>query len=702
MICKNCGEVVDDGLLLCPHCGQEISVVSRTPAPRAVDDVVEPAEQNAEPIPPTRAIVRGPQPVRRRTGHGPSGWVWLISLIVLISCVMVAFAAAGFGGLYQGLKERDHLNQVSSREHYNRGLEHLQAHESELAMAEFEESLRLDPRFTDAYERLKELRVKATVEPTPTSIIIIPQTVTATMVSFEDAQADFDAGNWSSAIAALQQLKLSDQTTDAAKIDELLFDAYVKQGEQQLADNSMEEALRSYSAALAIKPDDLAATEQKVLIDKYVTAAGLSGASYEEAIRQMTDLYNTKPDFADVKDQLYEDHVDYGDLLADRASWCDAADNYAKALELKSDPKVAAKQADMADKCRTDPPTPTPEGRKSVTDTINSVLPTMKSLPTAKPTKPAVAAAPAAKPAAAKPAPTEEAVATTAPVSSTTESAAPPAVAPAGGAPALSGVIAFSVHDPDQVYRIYQLKLDGNSAPEIIVQNGDQPAFSPDGTKLAFHSRQSDINGLRVADQGGRNGTNITKFLEDGLPTWGPDGTQVAFGSTRESDRRPRVFTTWAGGVADSVQVTLGEAPAWSKQGFIAYHGCDPSGGNCGIWRVAPNGGGASGLTTSESDTAPAWSPDGTQLAFMSARDGNWEVYKMNGDGSQPVRLTSNGANDGIPAWSPDGSTIAFVSDRGGTWGIYAVSANGGEPVKVWDTPNIADNWMEHRLSWRN
>lgn len=383
MICKNCGEVVDDGLLLCPHCGQELSAAFKTKEPEVIDVVAEPAEPEAAPIPPARAVVRAPR-AGARGRHGPSGWVWLISVIVLISCVMVAFAAAGFGGLYQGLKERDRLNQVSSREHYNRGLEHLQAREVELAMAEFEESLRLDPRFTDAYDRLKELRVNATVEPTPTSIIVVPQTVTAT-VRFEDAQADFDAGKWNDAIAVLQQLKISDPTADATKIDDLMFNAYVKNGEQLLQENSMEEALRSYSAALEIKPDDPTATEQKQLIDKYVTAAGLSGASYDEAIRQLTDLYTTKPDFADVKEQLYGDHVDYGDLLAQNKSWCDAADHYGKALELKADAKVQAKQADMAEKCRTDPPTPTPVGQKSITDTINSVLPTMKSLPTPNP-----------------------------------------------------------------------------------------------------------------------------------------------------------------------------------------------------------------------------------------------------------------------------------------------------------------------------
>ena len=55
------------------------------------------------------------------------------------------------------------------------------------------------------------------------------------------------------------------------------------------------------------------------------------------------------------------------------------------------------------------------------------------------------------------------------------------------------------------------------------------------------------------------------------------------------------------------------------------------------------------------SDAQPAWSPDGTKIAFNSDRDGNFEVYVMDADGSNQTRLTNNPADDGGPAWSPDG-----------------------------------------------
>jgi TolB protein len=52
-------------------------------------------------------------------------------------------------------------------------------------------------------------------------------------------------------------------------------------------------------------------------------------------------------------------------------------------------------------------------------------------------------------------------------------------------------------------------------------------------------------------------------------------------------------------------------------------------------------------------DAAPAWSPDGRKIAFQTRRDGNFEVYVMNADGSNPVRITEQSDFDGFPDWYP-------------------------------------------------
>lgn len=86
-------------------------------------------------------------------------------------------------------------------------------------------------------------------------------------------------------------------------------------------------------------------------------------------------------------------------------------------------------------------------------------------------------------------------------------------------------------------------------------------------------------------------------------------------------------------------------------------------------------------------DDFPAWSPDGKKIAFNSVRDGNYEIYVMNADGSQQTRLTNNPADDLKPAWSPDGTRIAFHSTRDGNAEIYVMNADGSQQTRLTDNP---------------
>ena len=75
-----------------------------------------------------------------------------------------------------------------------------------------------------------------------------------------------------------------------------------------------------------------------------------------------------------------------------------------------------------------------------------------------------------------------------------------------------------------------------------------------------------------------------------------------------------------------------------------------------------------------------AWSPDGTQIAFATTRDGNFEIYVMDFDGSHQIDLTNDPANDFSPDWSPDGLEILFYTDHDDNYEIYALDV--GEALK--------------------
>ncbi|HKZ82496.1 MAG TPA: hypothetical protein VJ793_02430 [Anaerolineae bacterium] len=95
---------------------------------------------------------------------------------------------------------------------------------------------------------------------------------------------------------------------------------------------------------------------------------------------------------------------------------------------------------------------------------------------------------------------------------------------------------------------------------------------------------------------------------------------------------------------------------------------------------------------------APGPTPDRTpipvqsgtgKMAFASDRDGDFDIYLMNTDGTRPINLTDNTANDLELAWSPDGTQIAFTSNRDGNFEIYTIKADGTGAMRLTDDPGI-------------
>ena len=113
--------------------------------------------------------------------------------------------------------------------------------------------------------------------------------------------------------------------------------------------------------------------------------------------------------------------------------------------------------------------------------------------------------------------------------------------------------------------------------------------------------------------------------------------------------------------------------------------------GNFEIYSMNSDGSEQINLTNSSAnDEYPSWSTDGKKITFTSNRDGNSEVYIMNTDGSEQINLTNNIAYDAFSCWSPDGKRIAFASNRTGNMDVYTVNLDGSEMTKL--TNNSADD----------
>ncbi len=275
---------------------------------------------------------------------------------------------------------------------------------------------------------------------------------------------------------------------------------------------------------------------------------------------------------------------------------------------------------------------------------------------------------------------------------------------PAPPAPTLSGLIAFA-STRDGNGEVYTMQPDGSN-PRNVTNNpayDANPAWSPDGTRIAFASNRDTGSGTVELYVMNTDGSGVTRLTTGGgdLPTWSPDGTRIAY--QRGSDiivmnaDGTNLLNLTAGLGAD-----LNLAPAWSPDGSrIAFSSNVEAaqGFDLEVYTIAPDGTNLTRLTSEPGDDIfPAWSPDGTRIAFLSSRAGNDEIFVMGADGSNPTNLTRNPGLDVLPAWSPTSDSIIFQSRRDGstTFDIYRMLADGSGVVNLTNQPdrdNFAPVW---------
>ena len=239
----------------------------------------------------------------------------------------------------------------------------------------------------------------------------------------------------------------------------------------------------------------------------------------------------------------------------------------------------------------------------------------------------------------------------------------------------------------DKVFQIAVLEFESGERKQLTFSRWPKrnfnPTWSPDGRRIAYSSEEDGDFDIYIVDANGRNVKNMTDNSpwRERMPHWSPAGPRVVFTSNRDGgSTEVRLLDTNTRDQRLLTNTSYGAGyPKWSPNGSqIAYISAErpeipPR--SWAIWRVKADGSNLEALVTEgERNSNPKFSPDGKRIVFVSFRDSNTDIYAVNLETNEEIRLTAHLGLDSFPDWSPDGERIAFVSSRDGNRDIFTMT----------------------------
>ena len=262
--------------------------------------------------------------------------------------------------------------------------------------------------------------------------------------------------------------------------------------------------------------------------------------------------------------------------------------------------------------------------------------------------------------------------------------------------PALSpdgGKIAFTRWDNTQQGSVWTINRDGSEEKAIIggSKQVKSPSWSPDSQRIAVNFQEG--GALEPASEcwNTRKGDPPINYFQaydietvvKGFDQYGPI-VYICWKMPPDPHWKLRVIDVNSGNFEDKPAGQYAFAPAWDPANDWRVVSVA---GNGLIWTDV-NRGAAEQLTNDPADRGPVFSPDGKYIAVTYRQHDHWEIHRLNSDGSGRLRLTktpfsaivteqAKQANNAAPAFSPDGSQIAFLTDRAGRWEVWVMNLDG-------------------------
>jgi tetratricopeptide (TPR) repeat protein len=573
-----------------------------------------------------------PAAVEEAAPSRPTVWqrvrVVLLAFAIFLCLLTVSSGLGLYGGYRRGEADRSATAVAAADEHYRLGLTRLDAGEFELAIAEFEYALELQPDHPLASQGLAEAQARLAARPTPTSQAA--EDIARNL--YVDGMAAYDRQDWEEAARLLGQLRVFDPGYESQAVRDMLFTSLYNHGMAMLAEDHFEEGIFYLDQASQIRALDSEALLELELAHRYMTALGYWGVDWDLCIRRFEDLYAVAPGYKDVFSRLYQAHVIFGDLWVEQEEMCPAATQYARALELANDPDLEQRESAAAEICAVATPTPIPPitGTLPATGTVTVAGFRIGRL--------------------AYPAP-----------NSLTGQYDIYAVVGTGTDGQLTRVAA-GADQPSWQWGSSRLVFRNRLAASIsLVQPGTQPTtlqsnsgaawptLSPDGNRYAYAARDSaGVWHVYIARTGSISEPVV--HAPGWGPAWGPSGL-LAWTGCQADGSGCGIFVDNPDDAQPPVRLTANRNDGgihWHPNGDSLLYMSDHS-GSWDIYTLYTNG--AVDVVTDEPthEGLPAWAPDASAIAFLSYREERWGIYLMDPSGDGVRKIIDLGTD--LPNW---------------------------------------------------
>jgi tetratricopeptide (TPR) repeat protein len=316
-----------------------------------------------------------------RTGarSNSPGLLWYVALALLASALLSATLVLGLMGAEHGLDIRRQRGRELSQEYYARGMAHLEESNYLLALAEFEEAVRLAPDNAEALEQLGLLQAFLGEEALAAGGV----TSEALLNLYGEARTLYSQGEWAEAIVRLEQLRRVDPEYRAQEVEPMLFDAYGRQSTILLEAGELEDAASLLDRALELNPNDPDTAELHQWVSLYMDGLAQWGVDWERVVGTLQELYELNPSFLDVERRLHDALLSLGEVYYGQRAWCMAESQYAEAIRVMPSEAASAAHAEALNLCVQAIAEATPSAVASAVPTEEAIAATVTGVPLA-------------------------------------------------------------------------------------------------------------------------------------------------------------------------------------------------------------------------------------------------------------------------------------------------------------------------------